>query len=333
MNEIIKICKELSNRYIQSINLHIKQLEGNLKSFQEIIEKKFIIQRSKYLLIQIREIIINIRTNILGLKSNHYSKIIEKQLELDKKLNNKFEQQMQEFQIYNQIEQQNPKYQDIENDQKITNLENQINSFLSKRLQQSVLNEQFQQLQQNNCKLDNYQAQIIQKIITVQDKLKEQQKNCANEQGIFSQNFELKINYLERLKTHLNSISFCNSIQNEFQIKTNEKILNLEKEKMRLYKENKFQYNKKLKEFSQKAFNQYCLLILLNPYQPQFNSNCKLAAYQVIKPSSLRRIWISCNATSITQRQGNNIHFQNKQIQQVGRNWNLPFVNSLRFSL
>ncbi|CAD8102641.1 unnamed protein product [Paramecium primaurelia] len=149
-------------------------------------------------------------------------------------------------------------------------LKNQINSFLTKRLQQSVLNEQFQQLQQNNCKLDNDQAQIIQNIITVQDKLKEQQKNCENEQGIFSQNFELITHYLERLKTHLNSISFCNSIQKEFQIKTNEKIFNLEKDKMRI----KNQRN------SVKSFQS----ILLNPYQPQFNSNCKLAAYQVVKP-------------------------------------------------
>ncbi|CAD8178164.1 unnamed protein product [Paramecium pentaurelia] len=49
---------------------------------------------------------------------------------------------------------------------------------------------------------------------------------------------------------------------------------------MRLNIENKFQCNEKIKGIQLKTFQS----ILLNPYQPQFNSNYKLAAYQVIKP-------------------------------------------------
>ncbi|CAD8105880.1 unnamed protein product [Paramecium primaurelia] len=306
-NEIIKICKQLCDKYIQTINLQIQQLEINLKSFEKIIETNLQFKDQNIYQFEQEQLLQKLEPIYMDQNPNHYSKIIEKQLELDKQLYGKFEEQMQELskfeisssnlikleqldhqlilkKIENQIGQQKSNQQNIQNDQEVVNLENEINSFLSKKLKQCILNEQFQQLFQNRDKLQNDQQQLIQNIVAIQDKLKEQQKNCAKEQGISQQYYENKIIYLERIKTQLNSTSFSDQIQKETQIQTNVTIASFDKE-INEYKQKIAQNLQNIAQLEEKnqALQQDTLQsILQNSYQPQFNNSYKLAAYLVV---------------------------------------------------
>ncbi|CAD8187650.1 unnamed protein product [Paramecium octaurelia] len=210
MNQAITNFKELANRYNQTINLQITQLQENQKSFEEIVKKNLQFKNHNIYQLEQLQLLEILEPIFQDQNPNHYSKIIEKQLELDKQLNSKFEQQMKEFQMHNskliQFDQFDHQLiskklekiigfyklnqQDVQNDQEITNLENQINEFLLNKLQNNFLNE---------CdKVDTDQEQLIEKIKKVQGQFKEK---------------EIEYQNLEKLKTQLNSVVLCNSIE------------------------------------------------------------------------------------------------------------------------
>ncbi|CAK63851.1 unnamed protein product (macronuclear) [Paramecium tetraurelia] len=94
-NEIIKFCKELCDKYVEIINLHIKELEENFKSFEKIIETNLQFKDHNIFQLELEEI--NQILLPLCQNSNYYYQIIEQQIELDKQLYVKFEEQIQEF--------------------------------------------------------------------------------------------------------------------------------------------------------------------------------------------------------------------------------------------
>ncbi|CAD8129480.1 unnamed protein product [Paramecium sonneborni] len=265
-NEIIKICNQLRNKYIETINLLIKQLEENYKSFEKIINTNLQFKDQNILLFEQEQLLQILKPIYEDDNPNHYFKLIEKQLELDKELNFKFEQQMQElieFKMHNlnviKLEQFN--HQII-----LKKVENQIES-----------QKLYQQDEEINSEiLYNNQTQLIQNIVKLQDTLKRQQ-NCAKEQTSFAQNFQTKIKYLESLTTLLNSYSFCNQIQKEVQIQTNETIASTNL-KINEYKEKISELEQEVQSLKKETLS----LILSNPYQPQFNNSYKFTSYQVV---------------------------------------------------
>ncbi|CAD8201997.1 unnamed protein product [Paramecium octaurelia] len=296
-NKKIAFLNQIRDMYIQNINLYIKQLDENEKSFEKIIETTLQFKDQNILQIEQDQSLKLLEPVYLNQSPNHFFQIIERQLEQDKKLTLKQEQSMEELnkfviqnsnQIYTecleheillkklvkQIEEQKLNQDNNLNqdepiiDKGILILENETNSFLSKKIKLCILYEQYQKQFENRNQLWSEQAKLIQKITEEQEKTQVQEIRDEQGKEMIQMNLEKKNICLERLKMKINSISFCNEIQKDVSVLTNE-----------------------TKETIQKEVNQYKDIIHrlevnklneTNTYFPKYDETEKLSIFQLV---------------------------------------------------
>ncbi|CAK61752.1 unnamed protein product (macronuclear) [Paramecium tetraurelia] len=128
--------------------------------------------------------------------------------------------------------------------------------------------QQFQQQFENRNELWSEQAKLIQKITDEQNKQKEQNNKCEQEKEIIQMNLEKKNNCLERLKSKITLTSFCNKMQNDASVLTDETKETYDKE-VNQYKDiiHKLEVNKSNES---------------NTYFPKYDETQKLSTFQLV---------------------------------------------------
>ncbi|CAD8203415.1 unnamed protein product [Paramecium pentaurelia] len=268
----ISMLRQAKEDYTQKINLYIKQLEESSKSFENIIHSTLQFKDQNIFKLEQDQVLQILEPVYLNQSPNHYFQIINNSLEQDSQLYINFEQSMKElitlqFQNSNQIfleqlrqrfllkslvnkikeQNENNKFDYLISGDSCNQanliFENQINIFLFNKMQMCIQYEQFVKNFENRNKLSFEQVQLNQNLTEEQNKLKQQYNNCEQWNEIYKMNLEKKIIYLESLKTKINSINFCNQIQNEMQIQTDETIQSME-QKINQYEGKIFQLQK-----------------------------------------------------------------------------------------
>ncbi|CAD8097686.1 unnamed protein product [Paramecium primaurelia] len=268
----ISMLRQAKENYTQNINQYIKQLEESSKSFENIIHSTLQFKDQNIFKLEQDQLLQILEPVYLNQSPNHYFQIINNSLEQDSQLYINFEYSMKElitlqFQNSNQIfleqlrqrfllkslvnkikeQNENNKFDYLISGDSCNQanfiFENQINNFLFNKMQMCIQYEQFVKNFENRNKLSFEQVQLNQNLTEEQNKLKQQYNNCEQGNEMYKMNLEKKIIYLESLKTKINSINFCNQIQNEIQIQTDETIQSMER-KIKQYEGKIFQLEK-----------------------------------------------------------------------------------------